>query len=228
MLTIEEQLYKYYNWTSEYSKKVIFEYERFLYLRSQYNNILPPDIIDKLWMYHILNIDNYINYCLEKFKFIIIYEPLDRLNNDKNNKILNFYNIYKTIYNEIKYPEVWTINYNISIENLIKIINHYPEYKVNQNKNEIKVFVLYKDQTKNYPNNKQIFTLYPNNNDNIDGLLNFLSYNLNINKYSINIYPHPDIKINDNGYILVNNKINNFITLNTLLSKSIDFLIAEI
>ena len=48
---------KKYDWSDQYVKAVIFEYERFLYIKSLDTVFLPPDPINKLWNIHILYTD---------------------------------------------------------------------------------------------------------------------------------------------------------------------------
>ena len=71
MSSFEEQLAKYNDWSLDYCKKVIFEFERFITIRANNNDTSPPDKIEKLWHSLILNTEFYINYCNNKFGKII-------------------------------------------------------------------------------------------------------------------------------------------------------------
>ena len=104
-----EELSIYNNWVIEYCKMVFFEYERYLELKNINNELKPSIDIEKCWIFHILNTENYYKYCISKFKKIIHYKP--DLKDEKNERPIC---IKKTIieYQKIyifKYPQVWNI-----------------------------------------------------------------------------------------------------------------------
>ena len=120
MSTFQENLSKYYNWTIDFSNKVIFEYERFLRLKSTYNDIISSTYIDKLWKYHILNVEDYYNYCTRTFGKIINYDQYDNTNNMI--KILNTINHYTNTYGEIQNKNIWLFNLELNVDQ-IKSLN---------------------------------------------------------------------------------------------------------
>jgi len=135
MNSFEEQISKHYKWTLDYSNKVIFEYERFLTLKSTESKVIPSNDIDKLWRYHIYNVNNYTNYCVNKFKKIINYNLEKNIEEDKN----NFYatiNYYKMTFGEFKYPEVWNYTLSITINEVNTILNAPKQQHYQQINNE--------------------------------------------------------------------------------------------
>lgn len=102
-----EELSIFYNWLKEYCKMVCFEYERFLELRFVNNELKASIDIEKCWIFHILNTENYYKYCILKFKKIVHFKP-----KIKDNNIEKTICIDKTIieYQKkfiFKYPQVW-------------------------------------------------------------------------------------------------------------------------
>lgn len=119
MSTFEEQIAIYHNWSIEYCNKVIFEYERFLYLRLDNLNIIASDDIYKLWKYHILNTENYSTYCLTKFGKIINHNSFIEMNKEtRNNRLILTVQEYIKRFSNIMYQDVWTCNIELPI-NLI-------------------------------------------------------------------------------------------------------------
>ena len=116
MSNFEEQIAIYNEWTNEYCKKVIAEYERFITLRANNPNIWPSDDIRNLWHFHILNTEMYSQFCLGKFNKIIHYNPTETLNKEiKKNNLINTIIAYKNLFGNFLYPEVWECNFKIPI-----------------------------------------------------------------------------------------------------------------
>ena len=96
MSTFEQKIANLNNWTIELTHKIIFEYDRFLSIKSSNPDLIPPDKIEKLWKFHILLTENYYNYCNQKFNKIIHYDhTLLYTSAEKLNKILTTIKIYK-------------------------------------------------------------------------------------------------------------------------------------
>jgi hypothetical protein len=258
MSLIEQHICKINNWTIEYCNKVIFEFERFISIKINENNIYPSNDINKLWESIILNTEFYINYCNQKFNKIIYFNQIE--NGDettKKHKILNLFKLYKNMYGEFKYPEVW--NYTITLtpndinifmnsmnihnqqnnENQIQNqnqINTIPNYQQNKPVNgEIKLYFYFKDSV---PQNaiqfdkKMIGYTSTNPNDTVESLKNLILNDVKIDKNNINILLHPEIAISGlDKYIYffsTNNSIlKSTIFLKDLVSKSYNFLIIE-
>jgi hypothetical protein len=126
MSNFEDQISKHYNWTLEYYNKVGVEYERFMILKSNINQVLPSDDIEKLWIYHLYTTDNYSNYCLSKFNKIINYTIIKKTDTDYKNNFYQTINYYKNTFGEFKFPEIWNCTISITvleIESIIKQIN---------------------------------------------------------------------------------------------------------
>ena len=49
MSIFEQKIAKLNGWTIELTHKIIFEYERFLSLKSTNPDLIPPDKINKIW-----------------------------------------------------------------------------------------------------------------------------------------------------------------------------------
>jgi hypothetical protein len=49
---------KEYKWNTSFAKKVVYEYKRFMYLRSLDSNCSPSDSIYQFWKVHILYTEN--------------------------------------------------------------------------------------------------------------------------------------------------------------------------
>jgi len=116
MSTFEEQIAIYHNWSIEYCNKVIFEYERFLHLRINNQNIIASDDIYKLWKYHILTTENYTTYCLTKFGIVISHNPFNEINKEtKYNRLIQTLEEYQKNFGCIVYQDVWICNVDLSI-----------------------------------------------------------------------------------------------------------------
>ena len=53
MENLKTQLKNYYGWNQNKVDSLVTEYERFLYIRDQYNQCSPSDEIDLVWHQHI-------------------------------------------------------------------------------------------------------------------------------------------------------------------------------
>lgn len=118
---LDKQLMVEYNWTPDYTEHVIYEYMRFMVLRSKNTNLSPSNEIDKCWHMHLLNPIKYYNYCMKTFNNIIDHNP--EMSYDQKEKKLRLNNTlveYKKKYGEFKYPDVWGI-YNIKSDDKLEI-----------------------------------------------------------------------------------------------------------
>jgi len=118
MSILNETIAKHYNWSIDYTNQVIYEYERFMYLKANFIDILQSEDIDKLWKYHILLPENYYNYCISKFGKIINYNQIEILENNYC-KISNTLTYYKNTFGEITYKDVWMFNLKLNIEQIV-------------------------------------------------------------------------------------------------------------
>ena len=124
MTTFEQKIAYQNNWTIELTYKIIFEYERFLMLKSINPYLIPSDKIVKLWKFHILSTENYYNYCSQKFNKIIHFDHvLPCTSEEKLNKLLTTIKIYKDIFGFITYPEVWSLECEFDFNDLEKIVS---------------------------------------------------------------------------------------------------------
>lgn len=102
-----------YGWTPSYAKNIAYEYERFMNLRSQNDDLSPPNDIDKFWHGHILHTKLYAEYSLKKYKKFIHHNPnLELSQKNRYDKILNTLTEYIKIYEYPTYPEIWKSDQN--------------------------------------------------------------------------------------------------------------------
>jgi hypothetical protein len=185
--------------------------------------------------------ENYISYCNNKFNKIIHHDTNHQNNLLKNNdNIIETIKLYKNKFVNIQYPDIWNYNLTMNINNIESLQNNislekniFPSYISNKpNNNEFKLYIYYKNNNENNLYDKKIITYNPSYLDTIDKLKDLIISELNINKYLLNIYIHPDIYINDidkNIYFYNNNNTLKYnILLNDLLLKFYNFLIIEI
>ena len=126
MSTFEEQIAIYHNWSIEYCNKVIFEYERFLYLKADNSNMIASNDIYKLWQYHILTTEIYTTYCLTKFGKVINHNPFVEMNKEnRNNRFVQTLEEYIKRFSNIMYQEVWTCNIELPINLISQVIQPY-------------------------------------------------------------------------------------------------------
>ena len=73
MSSFEQKIANYYDWTLDFTNKVIFEYERFLAIKLVNQEIYPSEQIEKIWKFHILCTEHYYNYC-NPFFYLVLTE----------------------------------------------------------------------------------------------------------------------------------------------------------
>jgi hypothetical protein len=247
MSILNETISKHYNWSIDYTNKVIHEYERFMYIKANFIDILQPNDIDKLWKYHILLPENYYNYCISQFGKIINYNQIEIQENNYS-KLSNTLTYYKNTFGEITYKDVWMFNLKLNIEQIVcnfnnisensslssnKFIikqeqpsiinNNYPSYI--ENKPDIGTIKLY------FSYNKQFITYKPSSiSETIETLKNLISKEINIDKKNIILKLHPDINIIGFDKIshLNNGIIKDSSFLSTLINKNYGFIIVEV
>ena len=99
------------SWSDEYTQAVLFEYERFLTLRSENETLSPSDDIDKFWHQHILNTKHYYEYCMTKFSNRFVHHnPMDACDQTaKQQRLLKTIKFYNLLYGNIINPKVWNL-----------------------------------------------------------------------------------------------------------------------
>lgn len=131
-----EFISKYNNWNIQYTYQVQFEYERFLELRNQDENLSPSDSIDLFWHTHILDTKFYYNYCMNKYKKIIHHNPIDSLNQEARKKRFETTILkYKEKFGDPVYLSVWD-NYKQGFKSKqeLKYISEHNSTKSNPTK----------------------------------------------------------------------------------------------
>lgn len=224
---------KYHRWTNEYTIKLMTEYERFMILRANFDNISPSDNIDKLWHFHILSTQKYAEYCINKFGRIIHHNPLDALDQKKRNERLqNTIMYYKKKFGEFKYPEIWNIKPKIIVPDRINN-RGIPTTDIKLKPYQIGVFIYHiyhvgcgvkKWKPNNEKYDRKIMAFYCNEyttigsfNSPVRSLKQMIADLTQHNVLGIRIYTHPDNK---------NEFITDDIKLFSLLSQKL--LIAEL
>lgn len=223
-MTMNEHIIaKFNNWTLDLTVKIIFEYERFLSIKSSNPDLIPSDKIDKLWKFHILSTENYYNYCNQKFNKIIHYDNTQLLTSDeKLNKILTTIQIYKNFFGNIANPEVWSLNCEFNFNDLEKVVS-----VINNNKILSQQMILYPQPMITYSqqtisnsqpvvslNNQEHIPIYILNKPPIEHIKIYVKYQ-NINK------PGPyNLQLIDYKYLPTDNyeNIKQIISNNTLYS----------
>jgi hypothetical protein len=109
MTSIDLQTISIYNkWTLDLTKKIQFEYERFLILKNSNSNLSPSNLIDMFWHTHILDTKSYLQYCQDKFKKIIHHNPADSFDQKlRSIRLANTLVSYKELFGNYVYPEIW-------------------------------------------------------------------------------------------------------------------------
>jgi len=103
------------------NKKVVYEYKRFMYLRSIDSNCSPSDSIYQFWKVHILYTESYNSFCIENFGKFIHHNPDTSL--DKESKqitISKTIKLYMRTYPSVTYPDIWDINLELANVDLTK------------------------------------------------------------------------------------------------------------
>ena len=237
MSSFEENIAKYNNWSIDFCNKVIFEFERFISIRSNNPNTSPSDYIDKLWHSIILNTEFYIDYCLKKFGKIIHHNTFDSFDlNQRKIRIINTINIYKSTYDSFMYPEIWNCNFDLSISDMEKLAHvntlspQIPIPSYNENKPQpdyIKLYINYQNVEKAGSLNKKIIEYKPNLIDTVDKFKDFISNELKVEKNNIALLPHPELK-QKNHMNTINDEIINNLLLKNLMNSTCNFFIIEI
>jgi hypothetical protein len=246
MSTFQENIAKYYNWNIDYTNQVIYEYEKFIYLKSKYNDIIPSIDIDKLWKYHIFSVNEYYNYCMQNCGKIINYDPFEEINIQK---ISNTINSYKNIFGDILYKNIWIFDVKVNIDEIGILSNIYSTLPNNnlilQNNNPIypsyienkpdmlslKLYFIYKNNKNTDPRyDKQLISYKPSNiNETVNTIIDMVSSQLNISKDNIILKLHPEINLAgyDKISYLNNGNLRETLSLSNLINKSYNFIIVE-
>lgn len=244
-MDIEEKIAKDNNWSIELTKKIIYEYERFLFLKSTNPDLLPSDKIEKIWKFHVLMTENYYNYCNQKFNKIIHmdWNNMHSIGNyEKLELILKTIKIYKNTFGNIVYPEVWVSQYEFNLNDLEKMNEKnniipiepkqnptiIPLYNLNRPlPSFLKLFFRYSNEhgTNTMFNSKIIDYKY-NLYENYENLKREISLNIKIPEKNIRLVPHPDIYYK-NFLNMIGNELNPKSVINHIINVC-DFVIVEV
>jgi uncharacterized protein YeeX (DUF496 family) len=146
---------KEYKWNTSFAGKVVYEYKRFMYLRSIDSNCSPSDSIDQFWKVHILYTENYNSFCIENFGKFIHHNPDTSLDQESKQKTISkTIKLYMRTYPSVTYPDVWDINLELANVDLTKKISNLQIVK-------LRVIYVYLDETtgKYRPNKKRSCSL---------------------------------------------------------------------
>lgn len=251
MTSFEQKIANYNNWSIEFTKNVIFEYERFLSIKSNDIDSIPSDKIEEVWKFHILSTENYQNYCNQKFNKFIHYDQTKEFSSEeKLKKIINTLTIYKNMFGIVIYPDVWTLECKFSFLDLDKlslffgILNpqtqsiipqtqsiipqtQIPDYKSNRpQKDHIKIYIKYQNQYKPGPYNMELIDYKYQMNESFQTLKQIICKNTSYPVKNIKITPHPEI-LNKNFLNITNGEINHSLHLSLTINYC-DFVIVEI
>lgn len=198
MEPFENQLSNYYDWSLEYSKQAIFEYLRFLFIKNQYPIQTTPSInIYKVWIFHMGNIQNYVNYCIGQYQKIIDHNPFEykEMIGFGGEKFEFTKSKYMELFGQPIYSHIWlqsiTLPYPISIE---------PEYKKNVfflQKSEIKIFIYYMNQVGLH--HMEIVPYKPSIAETIGNIKQLIMNYTKVDMRNIDIYVHSQIPL-DNSH----------------------------
>lgn len=95
-----------YNDEHKLTLVLLEEYHKWLCLAGKYDNIVPGNIINKIWRIHMLDINDYIDVCNIIAKKIIIYNPENTFKSNSNEyfkKYLDAMKYYEKEYGEVPY-----------------------------------------------------------------------------------------------------------------------------
>lgn len=131
----------HYNWLHIYTTYVIYEYKRYLALYAKYDMFtVAPEAIEQCWMYHVLNMEHYYNYCKKHFNKIIAYKPLNISFEMRNEYLDKNKMIYFQEYGLPKYELVWIYNIMEKIyydkQKIITIMLQDKYYKITPTEND--------------------------------------------------------------------------------------------
>src|SRR6185312_12171046 len=101
-------LVRNHTFSNDYCMTVLFEYKRFMSLKSQYPFMSPSDNIDKFWHAHLLYTQLYYDYCMTNFHRLIHHDPDMAIDQKARQvRITNTLKQYEKDYGKPRYPEVW-------------------------------------------------------------------------------------------------------------------------
>jgi len=141
---------KEYKWNTRFAGKVVYEYKRFMYLRSLDSDCSPSDSIDQFWKVHILYTENYNRFCIENFGKFIHHNSDESLDQEfKQKTIGRTIKLYMKTYPSVTYPDVWDINLELANVDLTKKTSNSQIVK-------LRVIYMYLDETTGkYSTNKK-------------------------------------------------------------------------
>lgn len=244
-MNLEEKISKDNNWALELTRKIIYEYERFLFLKSTNFDLIPSDKIEKIWKFHVLMSENYYNYCNQKFNKII-HMDVNLLNSsmsyEKLELILKTIRIYKNVFGNIIYPEVWDIKCEFNFNDLEKMNEknniipieskqyptNIPEYNLNRPlPSFLKLFFRYSNGLgTNAAFNLKLIDYKYNLYESYENLKHEISSNIMIPEKNIRLVPHPNI-YNKNFLNMMGNELNPKSIINHIINTC-DFVIVEV
>ncbi len=92
-LTFEKKIERNNLWDENYTRRVILEYKRFIYLAAKYGGVAPSDAVDQVWHQHILYTRDYRNFCMAYFGKFIQHNP-DRTKGQSNDSASHTKELY--------------------------------------------------------------------------------------------------------------------------------------
>jgi hypothetical protein len=102
----KEKLMSMYDWSLEYTEKVIFEYRKFMFLAVQFR-VAPSWEIDQVWHLHLLYTDYYWNvWCKKVLKKKIHHNPNPKNFNSSVDEYFETKKIYLQVFGYIPPPDV--------------------------------------------------------------------------------------------------------------------------
>ena len=110
-----------FGWSTEYTNKVVLEFERFLLLKKDYEDCSPSDDVDAFWHQVILDTRFYFEYCMDKFGGMIHHSPQNALDQEARvGRLHNTLKLYRQVFKEEPDPDVW-YNEGETCDNSIQI-----------------------------------------------------------------------------------------------------------
>ena len=207
MDVIIKQVMAKYKWDPKYAAAVASEYQRFLVLRNENNQLSPSDDIDKFWHQHLLNTKHYLNYCYINFGHVVHHDPTDAC--DQRARILRLTNTVKEYiakYGRLENINVWAIPKLAKpvekpleltwypgpyVDNLLPKLNIKIIYTFDE-RNNVGEFSGKKWRANNMPYNKKVISYYHGINETIDDLRHRISEKTGHNHIAIQIYESKD------------------------------------
>ena len=160
---------KLYNWDNKYTYSVLYEYERFMYIRSLDSYTSPPESIEKFWHIHILYTENYYNYCIDNYGKFIHHNPDTSLD---QKRITNTIKLYIQIFPSVGYPEIWNINTELANIDLTQSSNLISSSSI-----QIKIIYIYDNKylEKSRPYENKELKINITSNMTYEDLIRFIS-----------------------------------------------------